>query len=684
MLIWVARSLIAALLTAALELLLLLADYPPAASGVAELVRGYLMIARVELIVVLPLGLACWGLQVVLRKATSHVRLGLRFPDPAWVLALILVVPLAGVGFAVLSRSISSKDVDFEQARLAMLSVAAVSCIGGALLAERLLTASLRPLLQHFPRLAEPARVTAIALALFALAALLVGHTVLAPANQVTRSGIVGVIAVCALLAAVTARWPSLPPLLPRIAAGVAALLLLSTPFDRHAGGRFILYGPASTAGPMASFLRGALDRDGDGTSPIWAGGTDCAEGDALRGPHVLELPGDGIDQDCSGADAPAAAASPANAAAVDLAALGCSAPSAPQTVLLITIDALRADVLRPEVMPNSVVFAQGTLHFARAYSPSTMTGPSLAGLFAGRSISELSPRNVADSDQLTVAVSLADRFRSAGYKTAAFNRIALKSTSFAGFEQYNPGIVDVQPRGKGQLLAAGMVTGASSFLQRSAGPAFVWIHFLDTHAPYVFDDGRALLPMQLPLTPYERGAQYVDSHLGRLLRDIDAMGLGTHAVIAITADHGESLGARARQGHGPYLFDDVTHVPLLIRAPNCAPRSFDDPASLTHLGATLGALAGVAVPGRGLLSSGSERKLPVVVEETPLSLVGFKRAIVSGQHKLIVDVSNGGRMLFDLAADPGETRDVYAAAPEIARALADEYQQWLDSAGNR
>ena len=61
-----------------------------------------------------------------------------------------------------------------------------------------------------------------------------------------------------------------------------------------------------------------------------------------------------------------------------------------------------------------------------------------------------------------------------------------------------------------------------------------------------------------------------------------------------------------------------------------------------------------------------------------------FLRVVVDGELKMIVDVRNGGRLLFDLAADPMESRDLYRSRPDLAERLERRYQAWLDRPGAR
>jgi hypothetical protein len=70
----------------------------------------------------------------------------------------------------------------------------------------------------------------------------------------------------------------------------------------------------------------------------------------------------------------------------------------------------------------------------------------------------------------------------------------------------------------------------------------------------------------------------------------------------------------------------------------------------------------------------------PVVSEAIMLPDGRFLRAVVDGSAKLIVDVRNGGRMLFELARDPSETQDLYARDAQLRERLEQKYQAWLDA----
>ncbi len=72
----------------------------------------------------------------------------------------------------------------------------------------------------------------------------------------------------------------------------------------------------------------------------------------------------------------------------------GCIAVPQPLSVVLITIDAFRGDLVSPKITPNLDHFSQYTTFFSRAYSPATFTLHSMAALFQGALMSDLVPGN--------------------------------------------------------------------------------------------------------------------------------------------------------------------------------------------------------------------------------------------------------------------------------------------------
>lgn len=526
-------------------------------------------------------------------------------------------------------------------------------------------------------RRAKSERLAASVLGLAALLMLISSHFALDPVHEVRLAGgatlaAPGLLALCLRVLA----WPQRPNDVKVIlgAGGMVAVLAAVVPGASREHARFVLWGHSTLAG-LSEITRRALDFDRDAVLPSWLlGGGDCAPGDRNVSPLELERPGDGVDQDCRGGDAKAPLALPARA---QLPAKCAELPARPD-IVVVTVDALRADALRPDIMPALSELAKSSLLFSRAYSPTAMTFTSVPAMLSGRAFADVGPKNALLDENLTPKLTLPEALRAAGYRTAAISEFFDHAVFHRGFQRVNRYWHDTPVRGvKGSLSSASMSRGVLEELEQGTEPALVWVHLADTHAHYSLDDQGAVAER----VAYYRGASYVDRQLGRLLTELQRKGRLQRTLIAITADHGEELLARGRQGHGPSVFEESVHVPLLVWAPGCAGRRVARPVSTSRLAPTLAALAGVDFSGLGLFD---ESRLPVVVEAVTGLETTYERAVIDERYKLMLDVTNGGRMLFDLKEDPEELTDVLGDAPEVAARLDAAYQRWLDSPGGR
>jgi arylsulfatase A-like enzyme len=529
----------------------------------------------------------------------------------------------------------------------------------------------------HAPRRLRR-RAGAVVLALAALAGIASAQLVLQPEYLVHEAGVAGAlvllgatIAACA----VTPRLRSIRDAAPAALVPLAALTALIPGASRDHG-RFLLWNHGAMAAPMAEVVRDVLDRDHDGTSPSWLAGTDCAEGNPRIGPLLREIPGDGIDQDCRGGDAPVPA--PVPPATVPAA---CKLPEGKLSVLLLTIDALRADRVTSATMPALFALARRSSTFTRAYSPTAMTVTSMSSLLAARPLADMVDNALTDGN-LQAPTTVASAFEAAGWRTAAYVSFGdLHPIMRRGFASLNDEWMDAYAgSGEAMLTSRTLAREALAFASASDTPFFAWVHFSDVHSPYKFDhDGHGGLRTEDQ--SYDLDVAYVGAALESLFGAMAERRLFERTVVVVSADHGEELMARGREAHGANLFEEGIHVPLVVWIPGCAPGVVEKPVGTTQIGPTLGALAGVPIPGWGLFDA---RPLPAVTEATVGYDIQYKRAVVGPRYKLIVDVANGGRMLFDLTADPGEASNVYGSNAAAAAEMETAYQRWLDAPGAR
>ncbi|MBW2282378.1 MAG: sulfatase [Deltaproteobacteria bacterium] len=260
------------------------------------------------------------------------------------------------------------------------------------------------------------------------------------------------------------------------------------------------------------------------------------------------------------------------------------------------------------------------------------------------------------------------------------------------------------------------------------ARPAFVFINLLEAHFPYhqlpdayleeFSNRSRAeLQPISMTLMGaqfggreasriegaaraatdmYDGGILYTDHLLGRIVEALRRRGTLDDTVLVVMSDHGEMLGEHGFYGHGEALYEPSIRVPLMLRYPARVPSGVrvSTPVSTVGVYATIADLLDLDPPERVHVGSlvpamhGGAPGGPVMSEryggrpggDGPTDPVGDPsvrvRTYRAGSLKLI-QTSGGKRLLFDLAADPGETTDVAAARPGDVDRLLDEVDTW-------
>ncbi len=393
--------------------------------------------------------------------------------------------------------------------------------------------------------------------------------------------------------------------------------------------------------------------------------------------------------------------------------------------ILLISLDTLRADRIGSygsgrATSPAIDALAASGVRFARAEAPSNWTLPSHYSMLSGLSpaahgvMPDLeSTRGYLFPDRrLAVRGSgreemLAEALSRAGYRAAAVTENGWVSGRFGfdqGFRSYRSDLRGSRDATSAAALAELEGTGAR-------GPWFLFVHTYAPHQPYHaprelrtkfaskdhvgFAWPTARVPIrdyyrfQLNLFPpapsdvlafrdlYDGQVAYTDGLVESLVGDLRRRGLLEQTVIVVTSDHGEEIFERGQFDHGDTLFEEVTHVPLVISAPGRIPagRVIETPTSLTNLPATLLDLAGVAkVLGQG-------DSLQPVWREGAATKPAFAEAIGrraeplfavwDGSLKYLRRETKGGRreLLYDLALDPHERIDLASTSPnDLAR----------------
>jgi len=404
--------------------------------------------------------------------------------------------------------------------------------------------------------------------------------------------------------------------------------------------------------------------------------------------------------------------------------------------VLLIAIDTLRADrptLISAEehardLTPNlrELVGQRGTV-YASAITQAPWTMPAVASVMTGLYPTEHGAEQrwgkLAPS-QLT----LAEILRETGYRTLGVSAAVYVSNASGlrqGFEAFD----ESQALGEATVSSPAVTDKAIEFL-RAYGkePFFLYAHYFDPHWEYRnhqefdFADGyhgwlqhppQAIAqndmvhylasirsrPRRQLFDPeeltylwdlYEEEIAFTDAEVGRLLRYVRESGLEESTLVVIFADHGEEFMERGNLGHGKSVHEELIRVPLVIAEPSSTDQvTVSQPVETRALFTTiLDFLELRPPPGRALppsLLGGSAAERGPVRSATYTLISGeagqsfpepvnlWWTCIRDERWKLAKEHLRGRAFLYDLAADPGETKECSGDNPDHRRRLERE-----------
>ena len=278
------------------------------------------------------------------------------------------------------------------------------------------------------------------------------------------------------------------------------------------------------------------------------------------------------------------------------------------RSVLLVTLDTTRPDVLGAYGGPAGATpfldrLASEAVVYDRAYTVSPLTQPSHASLFTGL----LPPRHGVRINGVgglsPQAETLAEAARTAGFTTGAFVGALVLDAAFGldqGFERYTAprdtlGSSDSHVE---ERSAQAVVDDALAWFEAldSQAPFFAWVHCFDPHGPYAPPPEYRL--GKSTRTLYQGELAYVDRQLARLFEHVQA--LPEPPLIVVVADHGEAFGEHGEQTHGTFCYDTTVRIPLLVRYPDGfrAGERSGEVVGLVDLHATLAEALGVGSAG--------------------------------------------------------------------------------------
>lgn len=442
------------------------------------------------------------------------------------------------------------------------------------------------------------------------------------------------------------------------------------------------------------------------------------------------------------------------------------------RNVLIVTVDCLRADHLgcfgyKKDVSPNIDLLAQKGALFTQCYSNAPYTNASLSSFLTGTY--PLYQGNVLIKNRITIAEIL----RKEGWLTAAYhsnpqlsrfseykkgfdifedlrylasattNLHKKKELTFQKLEAYARSIgkkfkrpygvaLDVLLRIKRSIpwrrrrpqrpssSAIELTRKATSWLDKSSSPFFLWLHYMNVHHPYfpprnfferfsdrkydvsegLYFSSKALNGYYLSrnelnylLDLYDASINYVDYAVAELISKMKGDKMLEDTILILTADHGEEFYDHGHFGHYGHperarpmkLYNEMLHVPLVILAPEIRGK-ITQPVSLIDIAPTILDLLNIPkikeFQGKSLVhffksSKGEESHLPIIVEATePGDPIGYLKnpnrlklcSFITHKWKFIHH-SSKQRVdeLFNLKKDPNETTNLFNTYPKVA-----------------
>jgi arylsulfatase A-like enzyme/Flp pilus assembly protein TadD len=347
------------------------------------------------------------------------------------------------------------------------------------------------------------------------------------------------------------------------------------------------------------------------------------------------------------------------------------SSKSARPPVIVISIDTLRSDHLpaygyRGVRTPAIDALAHEALVFERAYSHCPLTLPSHATILTGLLPAQTGIRDNAGFRLDPKAATLAEVLKRNGYATgAAVSAYVLRGETGVnrGFDFFDDRIPQRADQSLGGIQRSGVESesAAERWLgEHAAQPFFLMLHLYEPHAPYDAPE-----PFRSQFQPYDAEIAAADAILGRFLDALKSRGLYDDALIVLLSDHGEGLGEHGEDEHGIFLYRESIQVPLIVKLPRGARASrVKEAVGLRDvMPAILDELHVALPPGlesRPIFRNATPR---LVYSETfyPRFHFGWSdlHSLTDGAKHFI---QAPHPELYDLAADPGETKNVIDA----------------------
>lgn len=350
-----------------------------------------------------------------------------------------------------------------------------------------------------------------------------------------------------------------------------------------------------------------------------------------------------------------------------------------PYNVVWLVAESWRADMLTPEIMPNTYAFAQKTHRFQHHYSGGNGTRMGMFSQFYGLYGNYWFDFLSEGRSPVLMDVLQNNGYDLMAYTSSRFSYPEFDKTIFAGFAEDQ---LQSFTEGAGWERDRKNVNDLLASLEGVQSPFFRFMFFESAHANYYFPEEDIIAPdyiddfnyltvdiekdIERIRARYINANHHLDSQLGRVFKLLEEQGRLDDTIVIVTGDHGEEFMENGRWGHNSTFSQEQIRVPMLVHIPGAGTGNHDFMSSHLDMPATVLAALGVTTDphtysyGSSLLSAEFKRDYAVVSDWHGNTLVTPEVKMVFSKKSAAYDsvTTNIDDDPVDLAKTSGQYKD--------------------------